>query len=680
MSTKNSEHRKQTNSAALKPYLDCGYTLIPLHRHDSKSRYRGRDRKDGKRPRDFNWTTKAYASEAVAKEAARANCNVGVRLTPGDLVIDVDPRNGGTEGFERLCEDLRLNPAEWPRVETGSGGSHYYLRKRQHVEVVDTLKAYKGVEFKSRGRQVVAAGSIRPDTGKHYTWDADHPELSDAPECPKSLLGAIKRPKHEGVSRGGQYTQEQIATALDKIDVTKFREHSAWLQIMMAVHHASGGDARSEFVEWSCGDPQYSQEADIIGRRWDSLHAEKNDGITYRTFEKIIREHGDVNTMVAREDAADDFDAPVDEDPSTMTFENDYDVDGGFDSGLSFKLASEIEPEPIKWLWPGRFPIGKLSMIAGFPDQGKSQVTMNIAATVSTGGEWPNSEGRAEQGAVLVLSAEDDPADTIVPRLKAAGADLTRCIVVNSIVRIEGSPRVFNLSDDLARLEAEFKDHDVKLVIVDPIGAYMGGKAKGDSFKNAEVRALLTPLAEWASRLKVAVIAISHFNKGGNGRALYRVTDSLAFTAAARAVWLTAEEEETDRKLFLKGKSNLAGDPGGLAYKIEGVDIGDGINAPRIVWDGTVDITADEALQDGEGRRDATLQDAMAFLLHELKDGLSPSSEVQKAAAKASISGATLRRAREKLGVFSARSGGIGSKGYWYWGLPKDKDWDEAAE
>src|SRR5262249_13183277 len=152
----------------------------------------------------------------------------------------------------------------------------------------------------------------------------------------------------------------------------------------------------------------------------------------------------------------------------------------------------DIAPEPIEWLWPGRFAVGKLGIIAGFPDAGKSQITCNIVATVTTGGAWPGTKERADKGAAIILSAEDDAADTVRPRLEAAGADLNQVIVANSIIRTEDSARVLNVSDDLQQLTQVIEtqraySRNVKLLIVDPISAYMGGKAKGDTFKNSEV-------------------------------------------------------------------------------------------------------------------------------------------------------------------------------------------------
>jgi hypothetical protein len=153
------------------------------------------------------------------------------------------------------------------------------------------------------------------------------------PPAPKALLKAIKRPARSAVQGGGQYSQEKIAEALSKLDVTKFNSNDKWFRLMQACHHASGGDARSEFLDWSTGDSNYAADAYLIGKRWDSLHADRNDGVTYRTLNMILRENGAASSQAAPDVDADefpddqgddmDFDTPASDD---MTFEAD-DVD-----------------------------------------------------------------------------------------------------------------------------------------------------------------------------------------------------------------------------------------------------------------------------------------------------------------------------------------------------------------
>lgn len=286
--------RLPVNADAFKRYDSKLWTLIPLHRPDATSTKRGRTYKDGKRPLNSNWTKRPYPYDDVLKHVRKAGLNAGIRLRKNQLVIDVDPRNGGADGFENLCFDFGLKTEGWPHVITGSGGSHYYLSKPADWPVVDTLEGYPGVEFKSHGRQVVAAGSVHPDTGRHYEFDAKHPDVNEAPEAPKDLLEAIKRPQRSGEKiGGGQYDQEQIALMLATLDPTGFRDHASWFTLMCAVHHASNGDARHEWIEWCISDPRYADDAEIIGRRFDSLHADSDaNRITYQSLNKALRDHG----------------------------------------------------------------------------------------------------------------------------------------------------------------------------------------------------------------------------------------------------------------------------------------------------------------------------------------------------------------------------------------------------
>jgi putative DNA primase/helicase len=202
------------------------------------------------------------------------------------------------------------------------------------------------------------------------------------------------------------------------------------------------------------------------------------------------------------------------------------------------KRASSAAPEAIPWLWRERFPHRRLSVLTGPPGLGKSQITAFLAATVTADKPWPDGSPCLVSGPVVILSAEDDTADTVVPRLIAAGADHDRVIIVEA-VRAEpdnGNPteRCFDLSRDIDHLQKVCGDEKAVLVIVDPVSAYLGDGVDGHS--NTDVRRVLAPLAALAAKCRTAVVAVTHDRKSG-GSAGERTIGSIAFIAAPRAVW-----------------------------------------------------------------------------------------------------------------------------------------------
>lgn len=333
---------------------------------------------------------------------------------------------------------------------------------------------------------------------------------------------------------------------------------------------------------------------------------------------------------------------------------------------LTRRLA-DIKREPLAWLWPGRLPLGKVSMLVGDPGLGKSLVTLGIAATVSRGGRWPiHGEGEAPAGDVVLVSGEDDPADTIRPRLEAAGADLARVHVLDGVEYTgdtgERLRRTWSLADmpELERLIESLPG--CKLLIVDPVSAYLAGT---DSHKNADVRALLLPLADMAARYRLAVLAVSHLNKS-QGPAIYRTTGSLAFTAAARSVYCVTKDNETPRRrLVVPIKANLAPDATGIAYQIGTDETG----TPWLEWEpAAFEVDANEALAtpSGDSEGSAT-DDCVDWLRDELKGGPRPVKEIKSEAREADYSAKVLRRARERLGIKPKKQDFSGG---WVWELP----------
>lgn len=333
-------------------------------------------------------------------------------------------------------------------------------------------------------------------------------------------------------------------------------------------------------------------------------------------------------------------------------------------AGIVYRKMSDIEAKPIRWLWPGRIARGKVTMIAGDPGLGKSLVTTSMTAIITTGGLWPVDRTRAERGNVIILSAEDDPADTIRPRLEAGGTDVSRVYTLDSVV-LGDRIRPVTLADDIARLAETIQQiGNVAMVIIDPVSAYLGGT---DSHKNADVRALLAPLSDMASAHGVAVVCVSHLNKSTGGNALSRVTGSLAFVAAARAAFIvTRDRDDETRRLFLPAKNNIGPDSTGLAYRIEPATVRD-IATCRIMWDGSpVTLTADDALLQIPDDERSARDEARDWLMQYLQHGPQLAKEIYRESNHAGISKRTLDRAKRDLGVTASKRAFSGG---WVWEL-----------
>jgi putative DNA primase/helicase len=299
---------------------------------------------------------------------------------------------------------------------------------------------------------------------------------------------------------------------------------------------------------------------------------------------------------------------------------------------LIVSRASDIAPEAIDWTWRHRIAQGKLSLIAGEPGLGKSQLATKIVATVTTGAEWPCDEGRAKIGSVIMLCAEDGAADTIVPRLMAAGADLSKVHIISAVGGGDRQGnRSFNLQADIDLLESYLaRVADVRAIIIDPISSYMG---KVDSHKNSDVRGVLEGFGEMGHRHRAALIGVTHFSKGGGQKAINQFIGSIAFVAAARTAYaVLADPEDETRRLFMPVKNNLAAMGRGLAFRMEQRLLPGDIVASSVAFDSEPVVgTADGILaaNNDSGSAKSARSEAIEFLKETLADGPKPATEIQ---------------------------------------------------
>lgn len=332
----------------------------------------------------------------------------------------------------------------------------------------------------------------------------------------------------------------------------------------------------------------------------------------------------------------------------------------GTQNHLRCVSLAEIEAKQVQWLWAGRIPLGKLTLLCGDPGLGKSYITLDVAARVSTGQAWPDDAPAFGPATVLVLAAEDGLADTVKARLTAANADQSLIRVITPVEEeMADTSAHLNLGRDCQRLEQFAHEHDVRLIIIDPITAYMGEKNANAS---AEVRALLQPLATLASKCNCAVLAVTHLNKNSDeGSTLYRALGSIAWTAACRMVWaVRGSHSEPDRTL-LPVKSNLAPMHSKISFRI-----GD----DGVVWGATEQCEPASLGPAEEGAEDK----AVRFLREWLQGGPLPATEMMDLAATEGISKRTLARAKSRAGV---RSRKIGAE--WEWFLEADAGAEEPS-
>lgn len=344
---------------------------------------------------------------------------------------------------------------------------------------------------------------------------------------------------------------------------------------------------------------------------------------------------------------------------------------------------SEIVPKPITWFWPGRIPRGKITVFAGQPGTGKSLISVALAALATTGRPFPdeNSDVQRAPENVLMFFCEDDAEDTVVPRLKVAGADVSRVarIKVPDVSGASKEEREFAFDTD-RKILVDFLDKhpDVKLVIVDPISNYTGKIKSNDE---QQLRSVLVPLAGIAAERGVTLVFIAHFNKRADVETLGKVMGAVAMTGVARSAWLFIEDKDApegqERYLMLEGKSNLARKQKGLEYTIVAKPFfpPPAQEVPLIEWGKVTDVKASDRIGavnafDDEGTK---LKAAEEWLGGFLAGGRKPQAEVRKAMSE-TISWRTMETAKKNLGVISKPTGGC-----WYWSLP-DKPLPEGQE
>jgi putative DNA primase/helicase len=457
---------------------------------------------------------------------------------------------------------------------------------------------------------------------------------------------------------------EQVAELRSALCAIRADDRDLWVRMGHALK-TIGDRGRALWLEWS----QTSEKFDPrdAASKWDSFRPTETD---YRAVFAEAQRCGWVNPRKKRaggsERAAGDANAADESEP-----EDEAASAPGGDSGatlVNLVRGDAVTARAIDWLWKGYLARGKMHVVAGAPSTGKTTLALKCGATVTQGGRWPDGS-RAECGDVLIWSGEDSIEDTLVPRLLAMDADMSRVHFVGNVREGRGVVPFDPAKHFPALVSAASRLPELRLMIVDPIVSAVSG----DSHKNAEVRRGLAPLVAFAERVGCALLGVTHFTKGTQGREpVERITGSLGFGAVTRIAFATAKlpAEEGGGRVLVRAKSNIGEEGNGFRYEVVPVELAGctGITATRIEWGEPIEGSAREILANAEVPEDDAGGDPKKYLRSLLLDGPMDAAEVLKDARANGFSKDQMYRARRALGV-QARKGGM--RGGWRWFLPE---------
>lgn len=352
---------------------------------------------------------------------------------------------------------------------------------------------------------------------------------------------------------------------------------------------------------------------------------------------------------------------------------------------IELQIASSIQPEPIPWLWPKWLALGKFHIIAGAPSSGKTAATLELAAILSAGGldgkTWPDGTF-APISKVVIWTGEDGIEDTIIPRLIAAGANLSMIHIIKGTFE-NGHRRSFDFKKDIRTLEWEMsKLRNVRLLIIDSIVQAVSG----DSNKNTDVRNALEPIVAMAEAHNCAVLGVTHVSKGSkNKEPLERVTGSLAFSAVARIVFITVKVEKpiddnSPSYLLIRAKSNIGPIDNGIGYSVCQAQFphhAGMIETALIKWHpqifpGSPKDLINWAQGTSQNENLGEAERVCNFLIRILSNGPVLVSEIERQANEEGIAISALKRAKSKLGIAHKKQHGMGPHPPTAWFFPDE--------
>jgi len=592
-------------------YLSHGWAPIPLEPR-------------GKRPlldwKPFQATTPTPA-DVWEWWAKWPDANVGLvtGAVSGLVVLDLDGL-AAVEEFVRRHREAGEGPMALPVVRTGKG-LHLYF-KHPGGTVPNRARLLAGWDIRGDGGYVVAPGSTH-ESGAVYRF---------LPDCaPPSLVS----------------DEAESVSELPLMPV--------WLSALLASPPAVEQPSDGALIpEGTRNDTLYRLARSLKARGLSTAAVEVAVRAENETLCCPPLPEAELATLIAnaltqpdREDYGKEQGAPAD--PATA-----------IKPVLRMTRLSDVSPEAVEWLWPGYIPAGKLTLVVGDPGTGKSYMTLDLAARLTAGKPWPDGASAAPVGDVLLLQAEDGAADTVRPRFDLLGGDPSRLNLIEAVLLEDGKERAFSLDQDVERMRLVLASGAVRLLIIDPLTAYLG---KADSYKDADVRQVLTPWAKLAAETGVAIVAVMHLNKKLDNPALYRAGGSIGFMAVARmALAVGRDRKDPERRLLVPIKTNLTQPASPMAFRLTEQGVGG--------WAPADDVDPETVLSGGAaagGPRPAVkLPAAMAWLQGALKAGPVSIHWLKEEAKRLGHSWPTVERAKDHLRLDLKH----GSGGVRLWALP----------
>jgi hypothetical protein len=602
-------------------YAKLGWPVFPLFEIDTLLRCTCNKKscKRGKHPRTRNGLNNATRDPEVIRawweKWPSANVGILTGRESGLVVLDVDPDHDGDESLAMLEEYNGSLPLTCTSL-TGGGGRHFLFAHPGDRDVRCTTKlgGYSGIDLRGDGGYIVAPPSNH-ESGSLYRWqEGQTPRGEPLAPLPSWVIS---------LRDDSQPTTE--ATPLGNDCIPDGERNSTLTSLAGSMRHRgmTPGAIEAALLE------------DNRTRCQPSLSDSEVRGIA----KSIGQYPAGVSTSAKDRSSA----APV--------------------RRANLVRLSDVEPEEVSFLWHPYLPLGKLTLLDGDPDLGKTYLALAIAADITKSTPLPGKNGVVrEPGNVLYMTAEDGLADTLRPRFDVIGGDASRLFAPTGWWSDDGKDGDLITLNELDAMEDALQQAKPSLFVLDPFFAFLGSGI--DAHRANETRPAMTKLSQLAERFGCAALLIRHLRKSEAAKAIHRGLGSIDFSAAVRSVLVVGERDGV--RILAHAKSNLAPKGPSLQYEI----------GPKgtFSWKGASSLTADDLIASQAASPPSKRDKAKEFILDALANGPVPARMIEEQANAEGISESTRKLAKKALGIESVHLGEKGKSGggEWHWRLPEE--------